>query len=275
VNRKVASLAAPEPYPRGTKVGLVPFLFAVAQVEELPGPALVRLLGDLGMAQPAARAQLSRMRDEGQLAASRHGRELRYRLAGPFADTVRKLGAPEPTPPWTNAFHALLYQVPEIHRPYRDRLRRIALLVGYGIMQQGVLVATRDRTPQLAGVLAEAPPDCRIQVATIGLPTPDAADIARSAWNLDAVADSFRGHIATLETALETAAPPLPTAATLGRMADLLNAPYVDLIRDPGLPDALLPPGWPRPRLDYLMNQVSKRYLPPAFTYVHGLLGTP
>lgn len=274
MNKKVASSTPSEPPPRSTKVGLVPFLFSVAHMEELPGPVLVRLLGDLGIAQPAARAQLSRMRDEGQLAASRHGRELRYRLAGPFADTVRRLGRPEPTPPWTNAFHALLYQVPEIHRPYRDRLRRIALLVGYGLMQQGVLIATRDRSPQLAGVLAEAPPDCRIQIATIGLPTRDAADIARSAWNLDAVADSFRGHIATLETALATAAAPQPTAATLARLADLLNAPYVDLIRDPGLPAALLPPDWPRPRLNQLMNQVSERYVLAASTYVRGLLAT-
>jgi phenylacetic acid degradation operon negative regulatory protein len=258
-------------------VGLVPFLFAVAQADEFPGPALVRLLGDLGIAPPAARAQLARMREEGQLAASRHGRELRYRMAGPFADTVRKLArsGPEPAEPWANIFHALLYQVPEAQRAYRDRLRRYALLVGYGIMQQGVLVATRDRTGQLADVLAEAPPDCRIQVATIGLPAEDAARIARSAWNLDAVAGSFRGHIAVLEAALETTVPPPPTAATLARLADLLNAPFVDLIRDPGLPDALLPDDWPRRRLDDLMGQVRDLYVRPASTYVQGVLANP
>ncbi|MEV6843066.1 hypothetical protein [Actinoplanes sp. NPDC051411] len=148
------------------------------------------------------------MRDEGQLAASRHGRELRYRLTGPFAGAVRKLSrhAPEPAPPWTDAFHALLYQVPEIHRPYR--VRRHA--AGRTHRHPRPDPTTRRRPGRGAA----------------RLPHPGRHDRpARSAWNLDAVADSFRGHIAILETALDAAAPPRPTAATLAHMADLLTRP--------------------------------------------------
>ncbi len=272
----IAASTRPEPAPRSAKVGLVPFLFAVAQAEELSGVVLVHLLGDLGIGPAAARGQLARMRAAGQLAVSRNGRRAVYRLHGPFAATFRKLRrhGPEPTPTWPGYFHALLYQVPEAQRPYRDRLRRVAQLVGYGLMQQGVLIATRDRTGELSTVLAEAPPDSRIQPATIGVPVADAVTIARTAWNLDAVQDAFRGHIATLTEELRGHRAPPANAATLARMAHLLNAPFVDLIRDPALPAALLPPDWERPYLDHLMAEVRQRYVPPSTEYVRQVIAT-
>lgn len=262
--------------PSRTKTGLVPFLFGVAQTEELAGTVLVQLLGDLGMGASAARGQLARMRQDGQIAATRRGRVTHYRLAGPFAATFRRLraGAPATTPQWTGHFHTLLYQVPEEQRAYRDRLRRIAQLVGYGIMQQGVLIAASDLSTELAAVLADAPPGCRVQPATIGLPTADAATIAWSAWNLDAVEASLRRHIATLSGALAVDDVPPPAASTLVRLAQLLNATYVDLIKDPQLPTALLPPTWPRPHLDRLIGQVRERYLPPAARYIHSLIAS-
>jgi DNA-binding transcriptional regulator PaaX len=43
----------------------------------------------------------------------------------------------------------LLYQVPESRRAFRDALRRAAVHLGYGLLQQGVLIAMDDRTDQL------------------------------------------------------------------------------------------------------------------------------
>jgi phenylacetic acid degradation operon negative regulatory protein len=259
---------------RSPTIGLVPFLFGVAQTEELAGVVLVRLLGEFGIGVAAARAQLARMRRDGQLAVSRRGREVEYRLASPFAATFRRVRASSDTvlPPWEGHFHALLYQVPEAHRAYRDRLRRIAQLVGYGLMQQGVLIAARDLTGELTAVPAESPPGCRVQRATIGLPSSDAAEIAWTAWDLDAVQDTFRGHIATLSAALDAQDTPPATAGTLRRLAHLLNAPYVDLIRDPGLPAELLPANWPRPHLTHLISQVRERYLPAAAQHLHAVV---
>ncbi len=277
MNENVTPTVAAGPPRRSAKVGTVPFLFGVAGVEELPGTVLVHLLGDLGMSAVAARGMLARMREDGQLAAQRDGRGVRYRLAGPFAATFRRLRSGErPTapPPWPGHFHALLYQVPEAQRAYRDRLRRVAQLVGYGLMQQGVLIAVRELAGELAGVLAEAPPDCRVQRATLGLPVAAAAAVARTAWSLDTVADRFDRHATTLTAALHDAVSPPAGPATLTRLAGLLNAVYVDLIQDPGLPTALLPDGWPRPRLDRLMAEVRARYVPPAGRYVHSLLTT-
>jgi phenylacetic acid degradation operon negative regulatory protein len=277
VKQNVTSSTTAGPPRRSTKLGLVPSLFGIAEVEELPGTALVRLLGDLGMSPAAARGLLARMRADGQLTTRRDGRGARYRLAGPFAATFRRLRSGEhPTapPPWPGHFHALLFQVPEAQRGYRDRLRRTALLVGYGMMQQGVLIAVRDLAGELDPVLADAPPDCRVRRATLGLPVADAAAVAATAWGLDAVAESLRGHADRIAAALEGAPTPPASPATLARLTDLLNAVYVDLIRDPGLPAELLPAGWPRPELDRLTTEVRRRYVPAAARYVHSVLGT-
>ena len=267
------SLVRPQ---RSQTVALVPFLFGVTGTDELAGVALTRLLGDLGMGAAAARKQLARMCRDGQLSASRRGRGVDYRLAGPFAATFRRLrsGATMTPPSWEGHFHAVMYRVPEAHRAYRDRLRRIAQLVGYGLMQQGVLIAPRDLSGHIAAVLADAPPGCQIQQAAIDLPAADAARIARSAWDLDDVADSLRGHIAALRATSDASAVPPATAETLRRLAQLLNAPYVDVIRNPGLPAELLPADWPAPELAGLMSQARGRYLPSARQYANAVIET-
>src|ERR1700730_17126655 len=102
--------------------------------------------------------------------------------------------------------------------------------------------------------------------------TTDAAEIARADWDLDSVEDSFRSHIATLSAALAVEDTPPATAGTLRRLAQLLNAPHVDLIRDPGLPVEIRPANWPGPELAHLVDQVRRRYLPPAAQHVHAVI---
>ncbi|MFC4948376.1 PaaX family transcriptional regulator C-terminal domain-containing protein [Pseudonocardia sp. GCM10023141] len=259
---------------RSRSLSLVAFLFGVADVDELPGLALVQLLGELGMSTSAARGLLARMRSDGQLATSRRGREVDYRMAGPFAATFRRLrdGGSRGLPSWEGHFHALVYQMPEEHRAYRDRLRRIAQLVGYGQLQPGILIAARDVAGEMAGVLAAAPTGVRVHRATLGFPTETAAEIARSTWELDALADTFRGHCTTLSAALVDSTPPPPTTDTLRTLARIVNDAAVDLIDDPRLPGALLPAGWPVAELGVLFERVNARFGPPAAQHVHAVI---
>lgn len=81
---------------RSWTVGLVASLFGTSGVDELPGLALVRLLGDLGTGEAAARGLLARMRRDGQLRAVRHGRQVGYRLHGAFAAAFERLREPPP-----------------------------------------------------------------------------------------------------------------------------------------------------------------------------------
>ncbi|GAA4822436.1 PaaX family transcriptional regulator C-terminal domain-containing protein [Actinomycetospora corticicola] len=268
---------------QGSPAALVAALFGTAGRTDLPGPALVALLGDLGLRPEAARRALARMRDAGQLTTTRHGRRVDHHLAGAFGASVLRLRDDRgQVPAWDGAFHTLLHHVPESARPYRDRLRRAAVLVGYGPWQPGVLLCPVDRSDALREVLADVPPDASV---VLGRLVPDdgwvgpggsggtsstavAAAMARRAWALDEVADDLRAHLARLTAVLDD---PVPDdgAVALKRLSDATGPVYVDLLRDPGLPAELVPADWPGAELRAVLGRVALAFLPTVVAHVH------
>ncbi|GLZ52002.1 PaaX family transcriptional regulator C-terminal domain-containing protein [Actinomycetospora sp. NBRC 106378] len=283
---------------QGTPAALVAGLFGTAGRSVLPGPALVALLGDLGLRPDAARRALARMREAGQLTTTRRGRRVDHHLAGAFGASVLRLRDDRGTPPrWDGAFHTLLHHVPESARPYRDRFRRAAVLVGYGPWQPGVLISPVDRSAGLRDVLADVPPEASVvlgrlvpddgwggSVGSVGSvgdgallapggsggtsSTTVAAAMARRAWALDDVAADLRAHHARLLDVLDR---PVPDdgAAALKRLSDATGPVYVDLLRDPGLPVELLPADWPGADLRAALGRVAVAYLPTVVAHVH------
>ena len=256
---------------RSPTTGLVATLFQLSGRSELSGTALVELLGGFGLSPAAARKHLARMREDGQLAGTRSGRGTSYRMIGPFGRRVVQLGqevgaAP---PAWEGHFHALLFAVPENLRAYRDRLRRVALMTGYGMLQPGVLISVGDRTAQLAEVLADCPDTARVTPARIAMDRAEAARVAVPAWDLDDVARTLRAHAETLEAAVRRDAAPGPHPSTLRQVAELFNAVFLDLIRDPRLPAELRPADWPYQRLLVAMGGLRDHFGPPAVEYLH------
>lgn len=266
VTPQVASRAAAH----GRNSGLLAFLFGAAGRTELSGVALTRLMASFGVGESAVRALLARMRKAGDLTGTRHGRTVHYRLAGRYAAGFRRIqaGAERGSPEWSGAFHALLYQVPEEHRPFRDALRRAALLTGYGQLQPGVLIALADRTEHIAEVLSRRPASVRIQRARLEFTPEEASRAASVAWDLPGLGAAYRRHLDRLHAALADGARPPASAATLVRMAELTMAPMVDTLGDPGLPPSLLPPDWPLPDLWQAIGRVHAWYGPGASAYV-------
>jgi phenylacetic acid degradation operon negative regulatory protein len=275
---------------QGSPAALVAALFGMSGRSALPGPALVGLLGDLGLAAPAARRALARMREQGQLVTTPRGRRVDHHLAGAFRASVERLrddrGEP---PPWDGSFHTLMHHVPESSRPYRDRLRRTAVLVGYAPWQPGVLISPVDRSAALAEVLAEAPPGASAVLGRLAIDggvtdggsapathdhrdagrpgTAVAAAMARRAWDLDALAADLRAHLPALHAALE--APTVgPGPDALRRIVHLTNAVFVDLLRDPGLPHELRPPDWPGDELRALIGRIAAADGPAAVAHI-------
>jgi len=260
---------------RGRSVRLVPFLFGIARVldrTELPGPVLVRLLGDLGLTAPAARALIARMQRDGQLAGRRNGRTVDYRLVGEFAQAFERIRTAAAGPPWTGQFHTLLYQVPERHRAFRDQLRRSAVFAGYGLLQQGVLISSVDRRAQLAEVLRAAPDEAQLLFGELRLSTVDAARAAYQAWGLAELARTYRRHIRVLRTAIDRQGTPRPDGHTLRRLADLTSEPMLDTLWATALPPELTPPDWPLPQLRAAIDELAEGYVPPIVEYLSGLL---
>ncbi len=105
--------------------------------------------------------------------------------------------------------------------------------------------------------------------ATIGMDVREAARVAAPAWDLDDVARTLTGHAERLESALREPGPPAADGATLRRLADLFNALFIDLLRDPRLPPELRPADWPFPRLLSAMSEARDRFQPPAVEFLH------
>jgi phenylacetic acid degradation operon negative regulatory protein len=255
----------------------VPFLFGLATAldrTELPGRALVVLLGDLGLTPAAARALIARMRRDGQLASSRRGRGVDYRLDGAFAEAFHRIRTAATGAPWPGYFHTVLYQVPESNRAFRDLLRRTGLFVGYGLLQQGVLISPADRRDRLEQVLARTPHDANIHFGRLHMDTADAARAAYTAWDLGRLDRAYKTHTRTLRAAAaRRSTPPPPDGRTLRRFTDLLSGPLVDTLRVTGLPSELAPPDWSLPDLRAAIDDLQRVFLPPSVSYMRHLLG--
>lgn len=250
-------------------MGMVAYLFAISGREELPAGVLVELLGELGLAPAAARQLFVRMRAQGQLAGRRTGRRTHHRLVGPIAAQVTELQSPPPRPPaWDGRLHALLHHVPERDRAFRDRLRRVAGLRGYGPLQPGVLVAPSDRSGEVDAALGPVPPDAVVRHARLTLDPGELADAAATAWQLPALAADLRAHRTAIRRALAEPDDPPATADTVRRLAELTNQAHLDLLRDPVLPAPLRPPDWPGDDLRDALGALAARWAPPARAFV-------
>jgi phenylacetic acid degradation operon negative regulatory protein len=273
---------------QGSPAALVAALFGMSGRSSLPGPALVALLGDLGLAAPAARRALARMREQGQLVTTPRGRQVDHHLTGAFRASVERLRDDRgEAPAWEGSFHTLLHQVPESARPYRDRLRRVAVLVGYAPWQPGVLISPVDRSAALAEVLDDVPAGASVVLGRLSVDDgrvhdhrngegPDSGDhggvvtaaaMARRAWDLDALAADLRAHLPVLQAALDA---PVRHAGpeALRRIVHLTNAVFVDLLRDPGLPRELRPPDWPGDQLRILVGRIAAADGPAAAAHI-------
>jgi phenylacetic acid degradation operon negative regulatory protein len=256
---------------RGRSVGLVPFLFGIVGEPAIAGPVLRRLLEDLGVSADASRALLSRMVRAGQLASERAGRYTHYRLTGEFARAFIRIRDQSQTRPaaWAGHFHALLYSVPEEHRDFRDGLRRAAIFAGYGILQQGVLIAPDDRSAVLTLELADGPPGTQVWLTTMAMDAEQAARAASLAWGLPGLAGIFRGHI----DRLTHAGPVLDDGpAALRLYADTLMPALTDTLREPALPPDLFPADWPGTGLRAAIGTFTGTYGPATERYVSAMM---
>lgn len=233
-------------------MGLVCFAFGAARGgglgEQIAGPVLMRLLADLGLSDSAARSLLLRMRREGWVSSERVGREARYRLA-PMIDATqarveRQLHGDRPT--WSGSFNGVLYTVPERHRPFRDRLRRSAELLGYVTLRPGLFIATTDRCQELISLLPPQPAGSQMLRVRLTLSAEDSRRTAAELWGLDALAARYRNVLAAAHGRITRAErhPPRNTAAFQAFAAATFPV-YEIGGADPDLPAGLLPPDWP------------------------------
>jgi DNA-binding transcriptional regulator PaaX len=228
---------------------VLPFLGALVldrQGVRVRSTVFLRLLGDLGVAEPAARATLHRMRERGLLDRHRSGREVTWTITE-FGSALltrnrERVEADDPFARTDDTWTLLSYSMPETRRDLRHQVRATLGWAGFGGLRDGLWIApgTIDVEQVLRDAGLDELGDLADWFSARPLPGTDVADVICRAWDLDAVA-------AVHEAFLDRWQAPPTDLGILPRFT-LLGADWLQVLRvDPGLPVAHLPDGWPAP----------------------------
>ncbi|GAA3222241.1 hypothetical protein GCM10017691_08090 [Pseudonocardia petroleophila] len=238
----------------------------------LPGPVLVRMLGDLGVAEGAARSTVLRLRRAGSITSVRMDRTVGYAPSASVLSGHRRHAAGSAAAEWDGEFHTLLVQVPERRRGFRDALRRAAHTAGYRGLGPGLLIAPTDRRAELAPTLDRAPKDAQVLPGHLRLSVEDSRTVAERLWGLDQLGARYRVLADAAHTAAARARTDPPTGPDALRALAAATLPIYEAIRDdPELPTQLLAPDWPQHRVRVALTEALRALVPGVDEYVAAL----
>lgn len=221
----------------------------------------IDVLRCLDITEHASRAALKRMTRRGLLHSTREGRRAYLGLT-PYAATVlrdgeARLQAPVVTTDWDGRWTLLAFSIPETRRADRHVLRTRLTWAGFGLLKNGLWIS--PTTSDISETLEELNLlDCVEIFRSEALPPTQPEKIAREAFNIDQLADTYRTFLDRWDGAATTGLDPLPRNI-------LLIAEWLLLIRqDPRLPSALLPPQWPGSLAEQRFRALRQQLTEPA-----------
>jgi phenylacetic acid degradation operon negative regulatory protein len=223
--------------------------------------ALVRLLEPLGFGAPAIRTAVSRMVRQGWLVSVRlaegPGYALTKRAERRLDEAAARIYRTRPST-WDGKWHVVvLEELPS--RGVRERLDSSLRLLGYGPLGPAAWVAPRP-SAELAEVLAA---DGLAASVFHGEHTGENSALAAKAWDLDALGRDYAEFVAEWEPRVSAVDGSVPADA-FAESQRLLHAWRRFLFRDPGLPEQLLPEGWPGTVAAEFFDRHTARLAPAA-----------
>lgn len=238
--------------------------------------SLIGWLEPLGVNERLVRTTVFRLVKDEWLANQAQGRRTDYFLtpAGQrrFEEASRQIYAAE-TPPWDRRWR-LVQLLGDLDNRTRDRLRQALFWQGFGELGAGSWVHPSADLPQVFDALVtEGLGDCLPLLMPLVAANPRLAacahdsDMVRRAWNLSELAEGYQGFVqcyAPVLDALRTGAEPLDDASALHLRLLLIHDFRRLLLRDPELPDVLLPADWPGHQARHLCRDIYQRLLGPS-----------
>lgn len=243
--------------------------------------SLIRLLEPLQLNERLVRTSVFRLAKDEWLRTETVGRRADYVLTNSgrrrFEEASRHIYASH-APLWDRRWRLIL-AVGEFDPKERERLRRALFWQGFGVLGSDCFVhPSADLTAAFDALVAEGLAGCLDRLMPLlaadsrsGLSAND-ADLVRRAWNLEELATAYAAFVATY----------LPILAELrgDRQAEvgeeeafLLRTLLIHdyrrlLLRDPELPDVLLPVDWPGQKARLLCKELYRRLAPPSERYL-------
>lgn len=238
--------------------------------------SLIRLLEPLGLNERLVRTSVFRLVRDQWLRSEPCGRRTDYLLTGSGAQRIDEASSriyASAAQGWDRRWRVVL-TVGDIAAKDRERLRRALFWKGFGslngdcfIHPSADLIAAfdalvgeglGDMLPKLKPLLAAD--------ATLGTAASD-AELVNAAWNLERLASTYRDFSARYQPVLaqlrDGPGECDDESAFLLRLL-LIHDYRRLLLRDPGLPDVLLPAEWPGQRARLLCRELYRRLLPPS-----------
>lgn len=214
--------------------------------EQIPSAALVAALGDVGVADAAARATLSRLMRAGILVNGRVGRRTTYGLSARGEDIVdaqrewlETFG--RDSQPWDGVWSVIAFSVPEEHRYARHQARSRLRWLGYAPLHDGLWISARGGEIKAIEELRQLGAARITALRATELVTEPTRP--QDAWDLSEVARRYAAFLGQVWDV-----PPLDGASAL-RDRTLVGLAWQRFrVDDPGLPEELLPADWPRRR---------------------------
>jgi phenylacetic acid degradation operon negative regulatory protein len=211
--------------------------------------SLIELAAPFGLNERLVRTATARLAQDGWLAARRVGKRSEYRLTedgrAQFAEATERIYG-EAGANWSGRW--TLVVLPSLPAAQRQRLRRELAFQGYGELSSGVFAHPQLRALDAgAGRRAEWPAGTLVFDADLAAPATDAV-LIEEGWDLKALAQRYRTFVSRFERVLGALSEP-PGHETGFVLRTLLIHEYRRLhLRDPLLPERLLPPEWPGTR---------------------------
>ncbi|TSE35657.1 Transcriptional repressor PaaX [Tepidimonas charontis] len=236
--------------------------------------SLIQLLAPLGVNERLVRTAVYRLVQEGWLVTQACGRRTDYLLSpsgqARIAEAARQIYAAR-APRWDLHWRLLLATGTWSARE-RDRLRRSLFWQGYGELAGNTFIhPSADVAATFDALHADGLGARRADLLALRaerLPLRGTAadrELVRLAWNLEALAQAYIGfeqRYASIVAELERA-PASPPLAFVGRTL-LIHDWRRLLLRDPQLPQELLPRDWPGERARQLTRRAYRLLLQPA-----------
>lgn len=236
--------------------------------------SLIRLLEPLQLNERLIRTSVFRLAKEEWLRTEAHGRRADYMLttAGKrrFEDVSRHIYASH-APRWDRRWRMIL-TVGALNPAQRERLRSALFWQGFGIIGSDCFIhPSADLTTAFDALVADGMTDLLSHLMPLlavdprfGLSASD-LDIVQHAWNLEKLATAYTDFVTRYHPILKTLHQDVRSEIddeSAFLLRTLLMHDYRRLLlRDPQLPDVLLPADWPGQKARLLCKELYRRLL--------------
>jgi phenylacetic acid degradation operon negative regulatory protein len=238
--------------------------------------ALIRLLSDLRVDEPAVRSAISRLKRRGILQSRRVGGAAGYQLSAEALAILREGDARifrRRRATLADGWLLAVFSVPETERHRRHVLRSELARLGFGMVAPGVWIVPAHPQDTTADTLRRLELDAYADLFRADhLAFGDPAGKIRRWWDLDSLERHYESFIQAHEPTLRDGRPRTGARAFAGYvrvLTDWRRLPYLD----PGLPAELLPDGWIGIRAAEEFFALRALLEEPARAYVKDVIG--